>query len=247
MTQEKAGLGEQALNKIAEVALSTQLDEAERLEVQVKTDPGKLAQGELESLTITGDGLVMQEDMRMEQMEMHISPIAVNPWKALMGNIQLTQPAEGTARIVLTEDDINRAFNSETLREQMHNLNSYVEGKPMTIDTQRVDCHLLANGNVALDAKILLRQTGETREVFLTTTPRVSAAGRGVSLEDIQYPKGNELSPELTRALMEKASEILSLHNFEMEGIALRIHQIEVEAGKLTLQAVAKVTQFPSN
>lgn len=247
MTQEKAGLGEQALNKIAEVALSTQLDEAERLEVQVKTDPGKLAQGELESLTIAGDGLVMQENLRMEQMEMQISSIAVNPWKALMGNIQLTQPAEGTARIVLTEDDINRAFNSETLREQMHNLKIHVDGKPATIDIQRVDCHLLADGKVALDAKILWRQTGETREVFFTTTPRVRAAGRGVSLEDIQYPQGNELSLELTRALMEKASEILSLHNFEIEGIALRIHKLEVEVGQLILQAVATVTQFPSN
>lgn len=72
-------------------------------------------------------------------------------------------------------------------------------------------------------------------------------AGLGVSLEDIQYRQGNELSLELTRALMEKASEILSLHNFEMEGIALRIHKLEVEVGKLILQAVAKVTQFPSN
>ncbi len=39
MTQEKAGLSEQALNKLAGVTLSTKLDEADRLEVQVKTDP----------------------------------------------------------------------------------------------------------------------------------------------------------------------------------------------------------------
>jgi len=31
-----------------------------------------------------------------------------------------------------------------------------------------------------------------------------------------------------------------------MEGILLRIHQLEVEVGKLTLQAEASVTQFPS-
>lgn len=246
MTQEKAGLGEQALNKIAEVALSTQLDEAERLQVQVKTDPGKLAQGELESLTIEGKGLVMQEDLRMEQMEMQLSPIAVNPWKALMGNIQLTQPAEGTARVVLSEVDINRAFNSEPVSEQMRNLNIHVEGKPVTIETQRVDCHLQGDGKVALEAKILLCQTGETGTVSFTMTPRVSPDGGGVSLEDIQYPEGKELSPELTRALMEKTSEILNLRNFEMEGIVLRIHQIEVEVGKLTLQAEASVTQFPS-
>ena len=249
MRQQKAGFGEQALNKLAEVALSTQLDEVEKLEVQVKTDPGKLAQGELESLTIDGDGLVIQEDLRMEKMEMQISSIAVNPWKALMGNIELTQPAEGTARVVLTEADINRAFNSESLSDQMRNLSIFIDGKPLTIETLSVDCHLLAEGKegkVALDAKILLRQTGETRVVSFTTTPRVSASGWGVSLEDIQYPEGKELSPELTKVLMQKASEILNLRNFEMEGISLRIHQLDVDTGKLTLQAEANVTQFPS-
>lgn len=65
-------------------------------------------------------------------------------------------------------------------------------------------------------------------------------------VQDIQYPQGKELSPELTNALMEKTSEILNLRNFEMEGILLRIHQLEVEVGKLTLQAEASVTQFPS-
>ncbi len=117
----------------------------------------------------------------------------------------------------------------------------------MTIDTQRVDCHLLADGQVALEARILLRQSSQIKEVALTTTPCISASGRGISLEDIQYPQGKELSPALTRLLMEKVSNILNLRNFEMEGILLRIYQIDVEAGQLTRQANASVTKFPCN
>lgn len=240
------GLGEQALNKLAEVALSTQLDEAERLNVQVKTDPGKLAQGELESLVIDGEGLVMQQGLRMQEMEIKMNGIAVSPLKALMGNIELTKPSQGTARLVLSEADINCAFNSKTLGDQMCNLSIQVDGKPVTIDTQQVACHLLANGKVAIDAEILVRQTGEKTRVSFTTTPRVSPDGRGVLLEDVQYTQGKELSPELTAALVEKAREILNLRNFEMEGISLRIHQLAVEAGKITLQAAAEITQFPS-
>ncbi|MBW4647816.1 MAG: DUF2993 domain-containing protein [Kastovskya adunca ATA6-11-RM4] len=240
------GLGEQAINKIAELALSAQIDEAERLEVQVKTDPGRLAQGELESLTIHGEGLAMRQSLRMQEMKIHIMSIAVSPLKALMGNIELTQPAEGTARIVLIEGDINRAFNSEMLSNQMQDLGVEVDGKPVTIDTQQVNCHFLADGKVALDAKILLREVNEIRDVSFTTTPRISADGRGVLLEDVQYAAGKELSPKLTKALMDKASRVLNLSNFEMEGITLRIQQLEVEAGRLTLQAIADVTQFPS-
>ena len=246
MTHEKSGLGEQALNKIAEVALSTQLEEAEQLNVQVKTDPAKLAQGELESITIHGDGLVMQENLRMEKMEIQIDSIAVNPWKALMGNIKLTHPAEGTARVVLSEADINHALNSESFNDPMHSLNVQLEGQSVTIDTQQVDCHLLADGNVALEAKVRVLQTGEIKALSLTTTPRIGGGGKGVCLENIHYTQGKELSPELTQVLVEKVSEILNLRSFEMEGISLSIHQLDVEAGQLTLQAEANVVQFPS-
>lgn len=241
------GLGEQALNKIAEFALSTQLNEAEQLEVRVKTDPSKLAQGELESLTIDGKGLVMQKGLRVQEMEIKISGIAVSPLKALMGNIELTKPTQGTARIVLTQTDINRAFNSETLGNQMRNLNIHVSGKLVTIETRQANCRLQADGKVAIDAEILVQQTGEMQQVSFSTTPRVSPGGQGVFLEDVQYTQGEELSSELTSALVEKASKILNLSNFEMEGISLRIHQLNVEQGKLTLQAIATVTRFPSS
>ncbi|MCF4969747.1 LmeA family phospholipid-binding protein, partial [Nostoc sp. CMAA1605] len=63
---EGSGIGEQALNKAAEIGLSSQLDEVENLDVNIKTDPLKLIQGEVESVNIAGEGLVMQKDLRME-------------------------------------------------------------------------------------------------------------------------------------------------------------------------------------
>jgi hypothetical protein len=45
---------------------------------------------------------------------------------------------------------------------------------------------------------------------------------------------------------MQTTSEILNLPNFEIQGISLHIHQLDVEAGKLRLHAKVNVTQFPS-
>lgn len=42
---ESAGLGEQTINKIAAVAIRRQLQQATDVEVQIKTDLAKLAQG----------------------------------------------------------------------------------------------------------------------------------------------------------------------------------------------------------
>lgn len=239
-------IGEQALNQVATFALSTQLDESERLEVQVKTDPGKLAQGRVDGLIIDGEGLVMQEDLRMQAMRIETNPIAVNSLKALTGNLELTEPTQGSAHILLVEADLDRAFNSPVLGEQMQNLQVEVEGKPVTIDIQQVDTHLLAEGKVGIDARIFIQETGETQQVSFQTTPHIVEGGRGVALEEVEYARGKELSPELTEALVRKARAILNLSNFEMEGIALQIQDLSVEAGQLTLQAVANITQFPS-
>lgn len=241
------GLGEQALNKIAEMALSTQLEEAERLNVQVKTDPSKLAQGELESLTIDGEGLVMKKDLRMQEMEIKMNSIAVSPLKALLGSIELTKPTQGTARIVLTQADINRAFNSQTLSTRIRNLNIGIDGKRLRADIQHVDCQLLADGKIAIDAEMHVQQTGETQHVSFSATPCISPSGQGVLLGDVQYAPGQELSSELMEALVEQASQILNLSNFAMEGISLEIHQLNVATGTIILQATAQIKQFPSS
>ncbi len=70
---DSPGLGEQALNKAAEIGLSSQLDEVENLDVNIKTDPLKLVQGQVDAVTIKGEGLVMQKDLRMEELEMQMS------------------------------------------------------------------------------------------------------------------------------------------------------------------------------
>jgi hypothetical protein len=242
---EQPGLGEQALNKAAEIGLSSQLDEVEKLNVDIKTNPLKALGGEVDSVTIQGEGMVMQKDLRMEEMDMQVNNVAINPMSAAFGKIELTKPAQGSARVVLNEADINRAFNSEYVRNQLQNTKIEIDGQPTTIKPQQVDFHLPGEGKVALKANVLLGNN-ETKEVAFTAVPRVAAGGQTVTLEDVQYDEGNERSPELTKALVDQTSEILNLSNFDLEGMSLKINNLKVEAGKLTLQAEAYVEQIPS-
>lgn len=244
---ENPGIGEQALNKAVEIGLSSQLDEVENLDVDVKTDPLKVVQGQVDSVTIEGDGLVMQKDLRMEEMEMQINSVAINPLSVAFGKIELTRPATGKARVVLTEADINRAFNSEYIRSKLQSQKININGQPKTISPQQIDFSLPGEGKVVLNAEIRLTGSNEIKQIGFSATPRVSANGQTVSLENVEYDKGEEISPELTKALIEETSEILDLSNFDLEGISLRVKQLIVEAGKLTLQAEADVEQIPSS
>lgn len=247
MTQQQGDIGEQALSKAAEVALSSQLDEAESLDVDIRTDPLKLIQGELDSVKIQGEGLVMQKDLRAQELQVRTGNIAINPLSAAFGKIELTRPTEADAHVVLTEQDLERAFNSEFIHDKLQNLDVHVDGQPMTINTKQVELHLPGDSKIALKAEILLNKTGETKEVSFSAVPRVSAGGQRLSLEQVQYAEGKDVSPELTAALLESASELLDLGNFELEGMSLRLKGLDVQKGKLTLQAEAQVEQFPSS
>ncbi|MBW4502878.1 MAG: DUF2993 domain-containing protein [Scytonema hyalinum WJT4-NPBG1] len=243
---ENQGLGEQALNKAAEIGLSSQLDEVENLNVDVKTDPLKLLGGEVDAVKIEGEGLVMQKDLRVEELQMQIGNVAINPLSAAFGKIELTKPTKGSTRVVLIEEDINRAFNSEYVRSQLQSQKIHVNGQLMTIVPQQVDFRLPGNSKVAISASILLRETNETHQVAFSAVPKVGANGQTVSLENVEYGDTKEISPDLTKALIDATSEILNLSNFDLEGMTLRVKQLEVQTGKLIMQAEAYVEQIPS-
>ena len=238
-------LGEQALNKIAELALSSQLEDSDSLEVKIDTSPEKLANGELESFLIDGKGLVIETDLRLETLEISMKAIAVKPFKALTGNIELTQPSEGTAYLVLTETDLNRALNSPDLRAKIDVLDTYLSTEEVKLTVPQKKCRLREDGKVAVEALIELQPSGEIKEVAFTTIPKIAPGGRSVILEDIQYEPGKEVSEDLTQAFLDKAGKMLDLRNFEKQGLALRIRHLTVEAERIILSATADITEFP--
>ena len=243
---ENAGLGEQALNKAAEVGMSSQLDEVEDLHIDIKTNPLQAIQGEVESVDIDGDGLVMQKDLRMEELDIHIDNLAINPMSAAFGKIELTKPAEGSTRVVLLEEDINRAFNSEYVQQQLQSQKININGEPTSIVPQKVDFRLPGDGKVQLNATVLLKETGETNQVAFSAVPRVSAGGKTVTLENVEYGDNQENSSELTEALINQTSELLNLSNFDLEGMDLTVKSLQVEAGKLIMSAQVHVEQIPT-
>ncbi|MBD2500628.1 LmeA family phospholipid-binding protein [Anabaena azotica] len=243
---ETPGLGEQALSKAAEFGLSNQLDEVENLDIDIKTDPLKIVQGQVDKVKIEGAGLVMQKDLRVELMQMQVNNVAINPLSAAFGKIELTKPTVGSARVVLTEADINRAFNSEFVLAKIQNQKIHINGQLKTVKPQQIDFRLPGEEKVAINADILLVENNETHKVAFTAVPQVNASGTSVSLENVTYGEEAEISPELTQEFVEQTSEILNLSNFDLEGMSLRLKRLQVETGKLTLQAEAYVEQIPS-
>ncbi|MFW6296146.1 MAG: DUF2993 domain-containing protein [Halothece sp.] len=239
-------IGEEALSKAAEIGLSSQLDEAEELNVDVEANPGELVQGKVDSVEIEGEGLVMEKDLRTEELELKTDAIAINPLKAAFGEIELQQPTKASAYVVLKEQDIERAFNSEYIQNKLQNLKVTVNDKPITLKINSIKFHLPGNNKVSLMANVLLVEPEETKEIAFSAICAIAANGYSVSLKEIEFAKGKEASPELTEALLESTKELLDLRNFELEGMSLRLTHLDMQKGKLTLQAQAQVEEFPN-
>jgi hypothetical protein len=243
---DSPGLGEQVINKAAEIGITSQLDAVENLDVNIETDPLKLVQGQVDSVEIKGEGLVIQSDLRMAEMQMQMTSVAINPLSVAFGKVELTKPTEASVRVILTEADINRAFNSDYVRSQLQNQKIQLNGKLVAIEPQQVNFGLPGGGKVTLNANILLKETSEIKEIAFSAIPVISADGQTVSLSNVEYGNNQEISPELTQALVDATSEILNLSNFDLPGMSLQVKQLDPQLGKLIIAAEAYVEQIPS-
>jgi hypothetical protein len=238
-------LGENALSKVAEIGISSQLDKVENIDVDIRTNPGKLVQGKLDSVAISGKGLVMKQDLRVETLEVDITQVAINPLSAVFGNIELTRPTDAEAEIVLIEDDLNHAFASDFIQRKFQGLKIFLEGHPTMVDVQKVTIHLPGNNKFVINADFLLKEQGEVKKLSATAIPKIQENGHRISLEILPI-EGQGLPPEAEIAIFDQLTALLDLRNFNIPGMSLQFRQLEAQEGRLLIQAKTRIDQIPS-
>lgn len=236
-------LGEKTINKIAEVALSTKLEKRDKLAVKVKTDPNLLAKGTLESLVIDCQGLMVENALRMESINITLNSIAVSPFKALTGNIQLTQPSHGKACVLLTEKDITRVLDRAILRKKQNEI--VIDEQVVKVSLKQVKCNLLDTGKILIQGIVKREDNQDNKNVSLEIKPEICRSGQGIIIDEIEYLEEPNLSSILLNPILQEAKNILNLKNFKVDGFSLKVEQFNIKQGALHLQAEAGMTYFP--
>jgi len=237
-------LGEQALSKAAEVGITQQLGEVEQVNVDIRTDPLKLIQGKVDSVSVTGKGLVMKNSLRMEKLQVDTGAVAINPASAIFGKLELTRSAEADAYVTLTQEDVNQAFNSDYIRGKMQNLTINPEDEAIAIKVQNVEIRFLNEGKVHLKANVLMGETNEVNEVEAIVVPSIQRDGQQIVLEELSGTEG-EASSQLTQMILQEIMTLADLQNFELSGMSLLLNDLEVRPGQMTLKATTVVEQIP--
>lgn len=244
---DESKLEEQVLELAAEQQLSSQVDAVEKIDVDIDTDLLKIVQGKADSVSVEGQGLVIQKDIRVQHIELRTDSVDINPLKAIFGEIELERPTDATARIVLTEPDINRAFNSDYVRRQTKNIELNVDGQIVTLEMQQMELFLPGDGKMVFNGKVMLHEAGKTRQDAFTAVARPRTKDQPVLLESFTCTQGEGFPLEVIVAFMEKLKELVNLPFFAIEGMALRVKEMQVQKGSLTLLAEAHVRQLPSS
>ncbi|MFW9259723.1 DUF2993 domain-containing protein [Nostoc sp. CALU 546] len=242
---DEHGFEEKIISKEAEKRISEKLDQVEKIEIDVQTDLLKIVQGQADGVSFAGQGLVIQEDIRVQEIKLQTDSIAINPFSAIFGQIELNEPVNAIARIIVTEVDINRALASDFARSWMQNFELNVDGEIVSFEPEEIQVFLPGDGKIECKGKVFLKEMGKTRPLAYTAIARPRTDLQPAMLESFNCTEGDGVSIELITAFIQKAKELMNLPSLKWEDIAFSIKDIEVEIGSLILMIETQVRQIP--
>ena len=245
MESANPDMGEQAISKVAAAGIKSQLDEADTLEVDLRTDPGKLIQGKLDSVSVSGHGLVMKQDLRVEDLTINAGEVSINPLSAVFGKIELTRSTDAEAQIVLTETDLNRALSSGFIQDKLQNLEMQLDGKPEKLNVQNVSVALPGDNQFVIHAKFTIGQSDETKALSAVAIPTVEAAGNRISLELVST-EGHGIDEDLMNLIFEQIEAMLDLRNIDIPGMTLTLERLDAQKERFVIHGTTLIESFPS-
>ncbi|MBD1850146.1 DUF2993 domain-containing protein [Leptolyngbya sp. FACHB-711] len=242
---EEPRLDEHFVSQAIQLGLSSQLDNAEEIKVDVRTDLLKVIQGQADSVSVRGQGMVVQ-DLRVEEMELHTQELDLNTISLLLGKLELDKPLNATSRVVLTEADLNQAMSNQAIVNRIPPFKFQINGQRVAIALQPpLRISFPGNGKIAIDATVQSAEQGKIHHIRFSATAYHKIGDRPVLLESFQCHGGGAVSLELMLAMMQRVKELMELPYFQYEGMEIRIREMKAEVGKLVLQVETRMAQTP--
>lgn len=247
LMSDRQRLDEHAISKIAKTLLSDRLNVAQEIDVDIRTNPIKAVQGEVDSISITGKGLVTEENLHLQKLELDLDCIDVNLLSILVGKIELNQPINSTGRLVFSEADLNQNLNSDYFASKIIPLELNVDGKIVLLEFQPpMELHLPGEGKVVFSSDIKVVEPDRTQQVRFTGVIYPRTHNHSVLMEKFFLGEGQAISLEVLVTLMQTMKKLIDAPYLEFQDTKFRIKEMKVELGLISLEVEAQINQIPS-
>lgn len=243
MGRESSRFSQQAINRIAEIAIASQLKQDVEISVDIKTTLKQLTKGQIDAIVILIRRLVLSYSLRTETFQLDIGAVTVKPLSAVKGQIKLLHSSQGTLRVVIDENDLTAALNESIQRNA-------APGFQQAGQTKFLRC-LLANGVItvqqesnSLSAETGLQTESKTESIALRAVPSSEPESKQRIL---WQPASEQPNAGWISEVIDSLDRLLNLKDFEQKGLLLTVREIQIADGRLQLNANALIQQFPSD
>ncbi|WP_088241928.1 DUF2993 domain-containing protein [Calothrix rhizosoleniae] len=245
--------GEKMLNTVASQTIRHLFTQSESVEVSVRCYPSsKLLQGSIDSFKMNGRGLVIRREFAVEEMSFETDAVAIDFSSVMSGKLNLKQPTQAIAQVVLSEAGINNSFQAELVKKRLINLTvpsltALSDGKPVSFPELKVQ--LLPENQLQIFAQADL-SNGElvplnmTVNVSIEKRRRVSFQNPDINLDNVPEAQ-KQTSQTLSRALVEILDNMVDLDRFDLDGVKMRLNRLETQGKQLIFSGYAEIERIP--
>lgn len=231
-------LEEQIVAQAIALGLLSQLSGAEGIDVNVQTDLLQLIQGQAASLSISGTGLVIPADFSIQELELQANGVGINPLSSLFGKLELSQPIDVSLRLVLTEADLQRALNAQSLLRRLFPQKFQVGPQTVSVTLQPpLDVTLPGQGKMALQGGALVEEPQQTYTLHFSLVLQHRGVDQPIRLEDFHCQPGEGFSLDLALEVIRRLQAIGQRQGIESRDMLLKIKDLQIHTGHLTLEA----------
>jgi hypothetical protein len=243
---EPPRIDEQAISKVAETVISTQLDSAEKLDVDIRTDPLKMMGGKIDSVSIAGKNLVTQHNLQIQEMELHSDRIDIDLFSILFGKVELNQPVNTTGKFVVTEGQINQNLKSDLILSKIIPFELNVGGQIVSLKFQPpMELHIPTENKLVFSSNIKISEVGQNRLVRFTGVISPRTANQDILMEKFSLEEGQSISLNVLVAFMNQLQALVNATYLEYNGARFRIKEMDVKKGRIALEVEAKIDRIP--
>jgi len=238
-----------ALDQVIAATVRRGVAAVEELTVRVDNRPSwALIEGQLQRVRIASRGLEPLPQLRLAEAELETDVIAVD-WgtlppqnlQALRGSLRL--PLQGAVRLLITQEDVNRALARGEIKTQLQALlNRLLPSEAQSLRLNGARISFLAQNRLELE--LTLTQGLEDQEPLNIAISTGLKVNRGHQLELVE-PKaslnGRQISSRILNTAVGLIGDRLDLQPLEKQGIVARLLQLEISPQKAQIAAFVRL------
>ncbi len=239
--------GEQLLKAVVSQRIGDLFTYSQSVEVSIESDPAsQLLQGEIDRLIMKGQGLIIHRDFSVEELSFATDRVLLDFESVLKGKIHLKQPTHAIAQVIISEADINRAFQTELVQKHIQQL---IHGQPISFGAIQVQIlpenrlHFFAKADVPNYGQLPICLSGNV----IVDRPYRLALINPQFLTNLVPESLTKMVQKLNTIFTESLNNLVRVDNLAVDGVKLLLNHVETEAEKLIFSGDAEITHFPQS